>query len=255
MVAALAAAAPAYAEDEAAAVARASERGRAMYAYDRAAWLGTDDMLAKLREPESKVAGYIVEGPVAEPRLIFFDKAPTPQAVYVARFADGKLAEGKVLGEGDDRTIAPATQRMIAALATARAALAKAADVGPCEPKPFNTIVLPPASPQTPVSVYFLTPQVSNDRIPFGGHFQIDVAADGKAGSIRRFANSCITMPIDPRGAALFITHLRDPAPTEVHVFTSLALRIPVLVGTVKPRVRVWTVAGDRIGAPREVKK
>lgn len=255
MIAALLVAAPAQAQDEAAAVARASERGRAMYAYDRAAWLGTDDMLAKLREPEKKVAGYIVEGPVAEPRLIFFDRAATPQAVYRARFAGSKLVEGKVLDGGDDRTINPETQRMIAALAIARKAIEASGDARPCEAKPFNTIVLPPASPGAAIPVYFLTPQVTNDRIPFGGHFQIDVAPDGAAEPIRRFTNSCITMPIDTKGAALFITHLRDSVPTEVHVFTSLAIRKPVLVGTMKPKPRVWTVAGDRIGAPRDLKQ
>ncbi len=258
-LAAALAASPATAQDDAAALARASERGRIMYAYDRAAWLGTDDMLAKLRDPATKVAGYIVEGSAETPRLIFFDKGAEPQAVYIARLADGKLVEGKVLGATDDRAIAPTTRRMIAALATARQAIAASPDAGPCEKATFNTVVLPPETANGPVPVYFLTPQVNSDRIPFGGHFQIDVAADGKPSAIRRFTNTCLAMPTKPpaggENTSVVVTQLIGDLPTEIHVFTSLAVRVPVMVITGKPVPRVWPVTGDRIGSPVDLKK
>lgn len=45
------------------ALARASQRGALLYAYDQAAWHGTDDMLAKIGDPASRIGGYIVDGP------------------------------------------------------------------------------------------------------------------------------------------------------------------------------------------------
>lgn len=66
-------------------------------------------------------------------------------------------------------------------------------------------------------------------------------------------------MPLKaPGGAkqeAIVVSHLRDPVPTEIHVFTSLAIRLPVLVATTNPQPRLWPVQGDRIGAPRDLKK
>ena len=48
-----------------------------------------------------------------------------------------------------------------------------------------------------------------------------------------------------------FITGLIDPVPTEVHVFSSLALHLPVGVITPGPPPRIWPVAGSEIGAPQ----
>jgi hypothetical protein len=239
---------------QAEALTRASQRGALLYAYDQAAWHGTDDMLSKIADPANKLGGYIVDGPANAPRLVFFDKAGSA-AVYVATFNGNHLVEGHVLGPGDDHILSALDQRMVRALGAARAALVADGSARPCAAKPFNTVVLPPDSTAGPVSVYFLTPQTSTDVIPFGGHYEIDVDASGKAGSIRRFTNSCLNMPTRPRlpnGAkleAIFVTHLLDPVPTEIHVFNSLVTGMPVMVGTASPEM-VWPVHGDRIGSP-----
>lgn len=248
---------------EQAAVARASERGALIYAYDQAAWHGTDDMFAKLADAADaaeKIGGYVVDGPADAPRLVFFDKART-KAVYVARFERGRLIEGKVLGPGDDASLSPLDLRMIAALTLARTALAADKTVFTCADKPFNTVVLPPPTPDGPVAVYFLTPQTSNDAIPFGGHFEVDVDVAGHAGPVRRFSNACLAAPTHPKlpkgGKATFfaITHQLDPTPTEVHVFSSLAMHLSVLVATPGPPARIWPVEGTRIGAPVMLKR
>ena len=78
--------------------------------------------------------------------------------------------------------------------------------------------------------------------------------ADGRAGPVRQFARSCLTVPTAPaRGDAVgFVaTHLLDPTPTEIHVFSSLALRKPIYVATMQPTQRLWVVNGTRIEAPR----
>jgi hypothetical protein len=239
---------------EEAALAQSSQRGSLLYAYDQAAWHGTDDMLAKLQDPSAKLEGYIVDGPVGAPRLIFFNKAGT-SAVYIATFEGARLIQGHVLRDDEDRELSALDRRMVSALAVARAAIAKDSSARPCVPRPFNTAVLPPETEAGPVSVYFLTPRTDNVTIPFGGHFQIQVDAQGKAGPVRRYSNSCLNMPIKPdlpkgtKPEAVFVTHLLDRVPTEIHVFNSLALRSPIMVGTL-PSKKVWPVVGATIQNP-----
>ena len=246
--------------DEAARLARARARGALLYAYDRAAWHGTDDLRTKLPGFAQRVGGYIVDGPAAAAHLTFFDKNAN-RAVYVARFAGEKLIEGKVLGSADDHTLSPLDLKMIAALATARQAMAADRAVFACAPQPFNTVVLPPDTAEGVIAVYFLTPQTSNDAIPMGGHYEVDVDAAGRAGAVRPFSKSCIAAPTHPKlpkGAKpsmFFITSLLDSTPTEVHVFSSMALGLPIGVGTVGPPARLWPVTGTSIGAPVTLKR
>lgn len=130
-----------------------------------------------------------------------------------------------------------------------------------CAAKPFNTVVLPPSSANAPVSVYFLTPQTTNDAIPFGGHYEVDVDAAGRSSAVRRFTNSCLAMPTHPnlpKGAkpdSLVVSHLLDPTPTEIHVFSSLAMHLAVLVATPGPPPRLWTVQGTQIQDPVLLKR
>ena len=236
---------------EQAAVAVATERGRLIYAYDRAAWLGTDAMFAKVGDPASKLAGYIADGPADAPRLIFFDRQPTPQAYFVAQLRDNRLVSSRLLRADEDRALPAGAMRRLRALATATAAM-RTAGLRACGSAAFNTVVLPvdPASGVT--RVYFLTPQPDSSHLPFGGHYAIDVAADGTAGSPRAFASACMAMPIRPPGGEpVAISHVLDPTPTEIHVFSSLALGKPVYVLTTRPVQRVWTVADGRIEGPR----
>lgn len=232
-------AAPAAAQDaDQAAIDLAIERGRLIYAYDQAAWHGTDDMMVKIKDPAAVLGGWIVDGPADAPELVFFDKAGR-QAVYVARFRDNKLISSRVLGEGDDRSLTPARLALIAAR---KAALEKLAAEGArsCTKSAFNTVVLPPAH-GGPTLVYFLTPQVANREYPLGGHFRVEVGSDGKAGTLRPFTRTCLNMAAPANVAALTVSHLLDPVPTEVHVFTSLTSAMPVYVITTENK-RLWRV-------------
>lgn len=139
--------------------------------------------------------------------------------------------------------LSPARKRMIAAKNSAREAL-KSADVKMCVDKPFNTVVLPPASPEAPISVYFLTPQTEVASVPAGRDYRVDVSADDKTGPVRAFTNSCISVPSDRaanKPEALVLTHLLDPTPTEIHVFTMLAAGLPLYVSTTQNK-RLWVV-------------
>ena len=235
---------------EQAAMKQALQRGRLIFAYDRAAWVGTDDMLAKVANPESKIGGWIVDGPAEAPTLVFHDKdAADPKAVYVATFDNGKLRSGRVLAADDDRTLSAERRRLIAARDAAADRL-RESKLPRCSAKPYNTVVVPPETPGGPVLVYFLTPQEERYEIPFGGHHLIEVDGAGKAGKPRSFTNTCLALPLPRPGekapVALMVSHLLDPTPTEIHVFSSLASGYPVGVGTSK-NGKLWMAAGSGV--------
>lgn len=250
------AAALAQTAQEAPLVAAVQVRGQLMFAYDRAAWIGTDAFLKKVSNPGERIAGYIVDGPATSPRLTFYDKdAANPKAVYVARFQRGKLVEERMLGESDDRTLDATQRRMIDARVRATAHLVRDG-ARPCAPKSFNSIVIPPATADAPIDVYLLTPQTTVENVPFGGHYRVTVAPDGNTVS-RAFTNSCIelprTPPVDPQGGkpvGAFFNHVMDPIPTELHVFSSLYMQTPLMVATRRPAVRVWPIVQGRILPP-----
>ncbi len=238
---------PAVAPAEQAQLREVARRGALLYAYDQAAWHGTDDMVAKLPDFQNRIGGWIVDGPAEAPELVFFDKEGA-RPVYVARFRDGKLVSGEVAGAGASELSAPRRQ-LIAARKSALAALA-ASDSKGCSEAAMNSVVLPPAAPGEPTLVYVLTPQRVMDAFPFGGHFLIPVDASGRAGRVRRFTNTCLEISLSaiPKGAtmaSLTVTHLLDRVPTEIHVFSSLAAHLPVTVGTRDGRI--WWVDGTAI--------
>lgn len=225
----------------------AERRGALLYAYDQAAWHGTDDMVAKLPDYQSRIGGWIVDGPAEAPELVFFDREGV-RPIYVARFRDGKLVSGEVAGAGAGELSAPRRQ-LIAARKAAVEALG-ASDSKICTEAPMNTVVVPAAAPGEPILVYVLTPQRVMDTFPFGGHHLIPVDGSGRAGPIRRFTNSCVEVSLSavPKGgqlAALGISHLLDNVPTEIHVFTSLAAHMPVSVSTSDGRM--WWIDGAAI--------
>jgi hypothetical protein len=246
-----AAAKPRVTAQEASATRLAFERGKLIFAYDRAAWQGSDELVAKLPDYASKVGGWIVDGPAEAPRLVFYDKDEAdPHAVFFADFQGSRLSSSQVIGAGGDRTLSPARKAMIAARRAAVEAL-NAAAPDRCKQQPFNTVVLPPERPGAPTLVYIMTPQSSTKAIPMGGHYRVEVAADGTAGPLKPFTKSCLEMPLaDSKGVrpeALLVTHLLDPVPTEMHVFSSLAAGLPIFVSTAKDRI--WEVDASGIRA------
>lgn len=80
------------------------------------------------------------------------------------------------------------------------------------------------------MDVYFLSPQVRRDEFPLGGHFRMKLAPNGKLLASRKFTNACLSMPASPQNRVLGVAHLLDPVQTEMHVFTALSARIPVMV-------------------------
>ncbi len=224
------------------------QRGRLLFDLDRAAWVGTDDMMERLANARSQgLRGYIVERDGNGYAVTFFGG---PEASPVA-FYRGRVVNRRVVGRdiypADARPALTAAQRRLAAVRAMAAGLGKQ----PCNEAPFNTAVIPPEAPDEPIDLYLLTPQINPNEYPLGGHYRFTIAADGSVASSREFTQSCIALPSAPdengnRPAALMITHLLDAIPTEIHVFTSLSAGLPIYVATGEPQ-RLWEVAGDRI--------
>lgn len=233
------------------AIDQALARGRLMYAYDQAAWHGTDDMMSKVADPGHTIGGYIVDGPAASPTLIFFDKdAKEPHAVYIAEFRNNQLVSSRVLGAGDDRALSAARKTMILARSTGIAAWKRETPLY-CGSTAPNTVVLPPEWIGGPYLVYVMSPQSDARSWPFGGHFRVEIDSDGSPGALRVFNKGCLDVkePQDAKTAAMVVTHLLDPVPTEIHVFTALASHHPVVVAT--PNGKTWWVTGEGITAKK----
>lgn len=247
-------AAAALSDGDQALIQRAINRGQLMYAYDQAAWHGTDDLRVKLPDFSTRVDGWVVDGPRDAPRLIFYSKdKDNPKAVYVADFRDNKLLSSKVLGPEDDTTLTPRQLTLIDVRRRALEALFKS-KLGFCAKATPNSIVLPPESAAGPYLVYFMTPQINNDSVPLGGHYLFEVSADGSVRKPRAFTKACMEMPIKgtPREkdtVAMGVIHLLDPVPTEIHVFTSLAANLPIYVITAR-NGRIWAtvLTGGNVG-------
>ncbi len=227
------------------------DRGKAMYFFDRAAWLTSDDLMARLPvERRAEIGGWVVTPAAHGVQVDYFGKdANAEHVIYSADVKGDTITNANIYPATAAPPLKEPALQMSRALHSARAEMDRHSDWQPCAKARFNTIVLPP-DPSGVVPVYFLTPQTALDSFPFGGHYEVDIARDGSARNARAFARSCITIPKPELGngpvpAALFITHLLDTHPTEIHVFEQYYIGIPVLVGT-SPNT-VWKVVDGQI--------
>lgn len=200
--------------DEQRAVDEAAYRGMFLYAYDQASWQATDDMLTKIGPARSDVGGWLVDGDPISPEVVFYDKeAADPKALYVARFREGRLVQGRATNVALEKL--------------------KASGVTRCSREPFNIVAISPFEQGQPISVYFLVPRTDVATMPMGGHFMVPVSVPvEQAGGVR--------------SKALVVTHDLTPTPTEIYVYASLSMKLPIAVSTSQNR-KVWLVDGARI--------
>ena len=225
-----------------------------IYVLDEAAWVSTDEMMRKLPDPRGEgVAGWIVEHQADHLHSIFYRlNDQQPVAVFIADTRGRAVLSSKTLGPQDEARLTPVQTRMVQARETAARQPAMR-----CTDGPMNTVVIPPQSEAQPVEVYVLSAQVRTNEYPFGGHQLFRIDGKGEVISQRKFTNGCLNMTRPPPGSsqplAMFVTHLLDTTPTEIHVFTSRAAGLPVYVGTPVPAPantkdhRVWKVDGGTI--------
>lgn len=239
--------APAWAQtSEAEALARASARGQLIYDFDKAAWVATDALSERYASPaEAGVNGWIVESRAEGGQTVTFYRLGVdgPAAAHVFTVVGGRVIEKRFDLSGDAGATTPVQRRMIEVRS------AETPELMRCASAKFNTVIVPPADPAGPTDVYLLTPQTAIEVYPAGGHSLVTYeGTPPKVASSRSFTRGCLDLGTKAqRGAQpamFFVTHLLDPTPTEIHVFTSLAAQLPVFVSTSSG---LWEVSGATI--------
>ncbi len=225
--------------------------GVALYRQDRAAWLATDAVRARVPDlAGAGVKGWIVEddGKIAKVRFL----RDLGQGLEVGYDIEVSPKGAGSVVEPADRTLTREERTMFAARQTALANLPP----NLCRAG-YNSAILKDPDGDGWL-VWMLAPSPSAAAIPIGGHYRFTISADG--GTVERrdaLSASCFTLdrPKLPPGSkveGLFVTHIISPTPVETHVFLSLLYRQPFFVGTSKDKI--WVVAKGQI-APVPVKR
>lgn len=228
-------------EQDAASLEIALDRGMALRQYDQAAWHSTDSLREDIADlGGSGIRGWVVT-PVENGYLTTYWKPDGESfaGVYSAVWTGNRVIDRTIL-EGEQTRLSDAQIRLIVAHNSVTGQ-----GLERCSDAPFNTVVLPRASDDQPDLVYLLTPQTTFDALPLGGHYRFAVK-DGEVVSQRQFMKSCFNSPLkskdkDNKIEAIFVTHLLDPVPTELHVFSVFAAKKPIFTMTVANKY-VWAV-------------
>lgn len=226
----------------------AISRGQQIYILDRAAWVATDAMYEQLpKRDQLQIKGWIVEVEGDDEVVRFYGMARgKPYWIYVAQVRSGAVFAGRKATGAERSAVTPIQRRMVTAVGIAGDTARKEKFLT-CAPGPFNTVVIPPASETGAVEVYLLTPQTEAKVYPFGGHHKVVVAANGTV-TFRPYTKGCVNLSTaygDDKVVSFGIGHFLDPAPTEIHVFTVLTSKTPVVVVTDDDSV--WAVGSSAI--------
>ncbi|MBX3561040.1 MAG: hypothetical protein KF780_04415 [Sphingomonas sp.] len=241
---------PAFAQsdEESARIAWTLERGRLLFEIDRAAWVTTDDLTARVGDlNRAGVRGWTVEREDDGYRVIYYiGEGEARVALYHGRVENRRVVSAEVFPAGARPPLTVIQHR----LADARGAVGRM-ELRACASSGLNLAIIPPDVSDDPLDIYVLTPQAQSGVYPFGGHSRATVSANGEIVSQRAFTNSCINVSDGTDGeggrpVALLITHLLDPVPTEIHVFLSIWIGLPIYVSTAEPQ-RVWEVTAEHI--------
>ncbi|MCC6925397.1 hypothetical protein [Novosphingobium sp.] len=231
------------------AVQQALNRGQLIYAFDQAAWHATDALLADAKrlgrtgDLGAKFGGWIVRPKDSETlEVLFFEREPgSPNVLYRAiTSASGDVVRSHGFVDENSQQFDAQALRMITARRAGIEAMMKQGILR-CASAQFNSIVLPPETPEGPIPVYLLSPQTDLAKVPFGGHARVLIAADGTVGPVHSFTKGCLDLPTrNAKNAPVMsmATLVLDPHPTEVSVFTMLAAGLPLYIAT--PDRRIW---------------
>jgi hypothetical protein len=246
---------PSIPQELAAAAAESERLGELIYRHDQAAWLATDAALTlKEFKKDKRVRGWIVEE--GEQGLeVSFVGAPgdaPPDALYRALISTNGMLSGPIDTLDPPQ---PLTPTELAIFNARKVALATPLEL--CAKK-YNTVVFPGVhGEETTWAVYLLPGTTDAAEVPAGGNYRVDVAFDGsRVVSTRPFTKACVNLRKESEGgtevAGLMLTHLLDPAPTEIHVFLSLLHKVPLWVLTTQNQY-LWRVERGKVRVERKI--
>lgn len=226
-------------------LATVEELGRAIYRQDRAAWVATDLLLAKVPDLKAAhVVGWIVGEAGQAQRVRFLrDTGAGLEAGYDIDVSPDFVA---TLSEPSDRRL---TAVELAMWKAHKSAVAGLTEVEVCRPG-YNAVVLKDPE-QDGWIVWMLAPMPRAGVIPVGIHYRFTVTADGTK-VLRRDALTKACAVLDPRDGAkdrsipeaIGITHVVSGAPVETEVFLQIQSGIAMYVVT---EAGVWAIKDGSI--------
>jgi hypothetical protein len=226
----------------------AATRGRLLGVIARAGRAATQDMLARVANPDGAgISGWLAEAEGNGVNVTFYaDTDAGPVSVYRVTFNGGRIVDRDVHLAGTRPPLNPLQARM----AAARAAASRQ-DHHPCGGDEFNYFVVPPLTPTGNIDVYQISPQTQRGVFPLGGHFRTSVAPDGSIAETRGYTHACVNATVtDPaagaRPAPITITHLLDDLPQDIHAFLSAWTGHPLIVVAGDPQ-RLFAVTPEGI--------
>ncbi|TMM46216.1 hypothetical protein [Qipengyuania marisflavi] len=244
---------PAQADDRLLDDARKAERiGAQLYAFDQAAWHGSDAFAKDVSAiPQGVVPlGYVVVPSDQDALDLVFYGVQDEQPVQVARYVidGGEVTSGGI-------AIAPLgtlEERLMAARNTA-IKTAENEQFQFCADAMPNTVVLPPDEFDE-VSVYLLTPMIEHGSFPLSGHYRVLTLNGGAIRGWERFGSACEAISWDPEDDELdlrvfYTSEAKSRHPSEIHSF--VGHYVPFSLGVVTGKV-VWPVLGGAFADPVE---
>jgi hypothetical protein len=166
------------------------------------------------------------------------DGGDAPVALGRATIGPG----GRVVGELE-RPADPAPLEAFEADAARARAYALALPLERCGTT-YNTVVLPVDDAPGRWTVYLFPGSTRADRVPLGGSLRVDIDLAAGTHEARGYTRSCIVLQNDPGSAAMVVSHLLDPQPTDAHVYWQLWARKPLYVAT---SIGTWSLDGGTI--------
>jgi hypothetical protein len=231
-------------DDLTAYLAGVTERGRDLYAYDQAAWHGTDAFL-ELKPNTEGLAHYIcVKG--ANGWVITFPKWNATHDKLLIAYEALQSAPGKYQAHAHDQPL----EASGALVAMELALELVIADFGTPN-RPYNTAIL--AAPAGNFYVYLYPAQTKDTVWPLGGDVRYAVSSDGKQIIEKRQLHKTILdleFPPDKHPVAGYHVHVLSNVPEDTDVLNVLNRRppIPEYIGTQKQKFVVQVDGSIIIG-------
>lgn len=209
--------------------------GRTIFEHDRAAAVATDVARAERAfKRDKRVRGWLTEA--RDGGIVVTVVDDTPSALYrVLVSADGEPSPLLPLE-------APTPLSAFESGAATARRLALESPFQPCS-KTYNTVVLPDTSFEGGWVVYLLRATTSQNEVPLGGTYRVEVR-DGAVAGHRAFTRSCVVLGRGPNVGAMMVSHIMDPMPTEAHVYWSLWADTPMYVSTEEG---LWKIEQGRV--------
>ena len=217
-------------EDLAVYLAGVTERGRALYAYDKAAWHGTDAFF-ELKPSTEGLTHYIcVKSPSGW--VITYPKWNPARDRLLVAYEAIESTPGKYEAHAYDQP----PEASYALVAIERAMELALADFGTPN-RPYNTAALP--APDGNLFVYLYPGQTEDTVWPLGGDVRYTISADGKQIVEKRQLHKTILdleFKPDVPPVAGYHSHILSDVPEDTDVLYVLNRRplIPEYIGTAK---------------------